>query len=288
MPATKEDNPDEWAIFDALDVDNGGTLDKDELWVKLAVNGEDEATQLMELVDLNGDGVIDFDEFCQAFSDATSQFKALVTAADGAAPADAAPADAAPEPAAAGGAEKIELGAVKAALEKAKAAGKCALFQMEGENSGVASFLEYQASTIVDGKGLTLKKMQGVPVDELVETELRAKLVLAMKHGNMLVINCRNGCPPLQSDFQTEAFPPEVWQSGDCQEDIVSSTAGTKAAEVAEAIVKDDEKDQGMFMIKKGFQIVFVTQFGADDYKEFLDGAGTIPWEHTMAFEVTA
>jgi hypothetical protein len=27
----------------------------------------------------------------------------------------------------------------------------------------------------------------GVPVDELVETELRAKLVLAMKHGNMLV-----------------------------------------------------------------------------------------------------
>jgi hypothetical protein len=60
-------------------------------------------------VDLNGDGVIDFDEFCQAFSDATSQFKALVTAADGAAPADAAPADAAPEPAAAGGAEKIEV-----------------------------------------------------------------------------------------------------------------------------------------------------------------------------------
>jgi hypothetical protein len=27
----------------------------------------------------------------------------------------------------------------------------------------------------------------GGPVDELVETELRAKLVLAMKHGNMLV-----------------------------------------------------------------------------------------------------
>jgi hypothetical protein len=41
-----------------------------------------------------------------------------------------------------------------------------------------------------------------------------------------------------------------VWQSGDCQEDIVSSTAGTKAAEVAEAIVKDDEKDQGMFMVR--------------------------------------
>ena len=57
----KEKYPNEWAIFDKLDVDNGGTLDKDELWCKLAVDGEEAATQLMDMVDLNGDGVIDFD-----------------------------------------------------------------------------------------------------------------------------------------------------------------------------------------------------------------------------------
>eukprot|EP01051_Picozoa_sp_SAG22_P016998 SAG22_NODE_2525_length_2476_cov_1.147244_2_plen_126_part_00 len=57
----KPKHPDEWAIFDALDVDSGGTLDKDELWCKLAVNGEEAATQMIAMVDLNGDGVVDFD-----------------------------------------------------------------------------------------------------------------------------------------------------------------------------------------------------------------------------------
>ena len=58
--------------------------------------------------------------------------------------------------------------------------------------------------------------------------------------------------PALRGPLRTQRrwWGVQVWQSGDCQEDIVSSTAGTKAAEVAEAIVKDEEKDQGMFMVR--------------------------------------
>ena len=75
----KQDHPDEWKIFDALDVDDGGTLDKDELWCKLAIGGEDQADQLMSMVDQNGDGVIDFPEFCDAFA-GNQQFRQLITA----------------------------------------------------------------------------------------------------------------------------------------------------------------------------------------------------------------
>lgn len=75
----KNEHPDEWKIFEALDEDSGGTLDKDELWCKLAVDGEEQATQLMSMVDTNGDGVIDFREFCEAF-DGNERFRMLITA----------------------------------------------------------------------------------------------------------------------------------------------------------------------------------------------------------------
>eukprot|EP01052_Picozoa_sp_SAG31_P048228 SAG31_NODE_9998_length_1198_cov_2.047316_2_plen_84_part_00 len=44
------------ALFEQLDADKSGTLDKDELWVKLAMKGDDFATQMIDMVDLNGDG----------------------------------------------------------------------------------------------------------------------------------------------------------------------------------------------------------------------------------------
>jgi hypothetical protein len=71
--------PDEWSVFSALDVDGSGGLDKDELWCKLASVGEEQATQLIEMVDKNGDGQVDFEEFCDAFAN-VAVFKELVSA----------------------------------------------------------------------------------------------------------------------------------------------------------------------------------------------------------------
>jgi hypothetical protein len=63
--------PEEWAVFSAL-VDGTGELDKDDLWCKLASTVDDEqATQLIEIVDKNGDGKIDFCQFCDAFENLT-------------------------------------------------------------------------------------------------------------------------------------------------------------------------------------------------------------------------
>ena len=70
--------PAEWALFSQLDVDNSGGLDKDELWIALSAGGNgDSATQLIEMVDTNGDGLVDFSEFIQAFDDVAG-FAALV------------------------------------------------------------------------------------------------------------------------------------------------------------------------------------------------------------------
>jgi hypothetical protein len=65
----KASNPKEWELFSSLDVDGSGALDKDELWVKLSSIGDEQATQLIDMVDTNGDGVVDFTEFVHAFGD---------------------------------------------------------------------------------------------------------------------------------------------------------------------------------------------------------------------------
>ena len=74
-PGTLEDLkskfPDAWTIFNALDVEKSGTLSlsKDTLWDKLAPLGDEAATQILGMIDLNGDGVIDFNEFVFAWKD---------------------------------------------------------------------------------------------------------------------------------------------------------------------------------------------------------------------------
>lgn len=50
----KESHPTEWELFSSLDKDGSGALDKDELWVKLSSMGEEQATQLIDMVDMNG------------------------------------------------------------------------------------------------------------------------------------------------------------------------------------------------------------------------------------------
>lgn len=50
---------DALGIFQQLDRDGSGALDKDELWVVLAASGEDYASQMIDMVDTDGDGLVD-------------------------------------------------------------------------------------------------------------------------------------------------------------------------------------------------------------------------------------
>eukprot|EP01051_Picozoa_sp_SAG22_P005968 SAG22_NODE_373_length_11549_cov_12.592052_8_plen_167_part_00 len=101
--ALKDSHPEQWQLFQQLDVDGSGTLDKTELWLKMSVKGEEWADQIISMVDLNGDGVVDLFEFMEAF-DSITDFKDLMMPV---APAPPAPAPA-PEPAAAAAAATDE------------------------------------------------------------------------------------------------------------------------------------------------------------------------------------
>lgn len=50
-------------MFCQIDEDNSGTLDTEELYAYLADMEEDIANELMQELDANGDGVVDFAEF---------------------------------------------------------------------------------------------------------------------------------------------------------------------------------------------------------------------------------
>jgi hypothetical protein len=41
-----------------------------------------------------------------------------------------------------------------------------------------------------------------------------------------------------------------------------------------------------MFIPKDGYGLVVSSSFQHADYKEFLDGAQTVPWDKVMVFEV--
>eukprot|EP01052_Picozoa_sp_SAG31_P026813 SAG31_NODE_2457_length_5661_cov_94.571557_6_plen_122_part_00 len=66
-------------IFDALDTNNSGDLEKDELWLVLEKTGHEFAEQMIDMVDKDGDGVVNFAEFRELFT-SNSKFRQLMMA----------------------------------------------------------------------------------------------------------------------------------------------------------------------------------------------------------------
>ena len=83
------------------------------------------------------------------------------------------------------------------------------------DTSALQTFMGVQNAEVIDGKGITQKKMQGQSVDEVME-DIRKQVVNAMKHGRMLYIDLRNGAPSLTTDYCIDdKFPLEIWSATD-------------------------------------------------------------------------
>jgi hypothetical protein len=115
--------------------------------------------------------------------------------------------------------EQVELSAIPDCIEKAKAAGKGAFFCMPPpagqDSSPFQTFMAVQSAEVVDGMGITQKKVQGQEVGEIME-DIRKQIVNAMKFGRPLYIDLRKGAPSLQTDYMIDdKFPLEVWDATD-------------------------------------------------------------------------
>lgn len=66
---TKESHPREWAIFSSIDTNDDGKVDRDELLAECKSFGRESARDdLANALDQDGDGQVDFAEFCQGFA----------------------------------------------------------------------------------------------------------------------------------------------------------------------------------------------------------------------------
>eukprot|EP01051_Picozoa_sp_SAG22_P004364 SAG22_NODE_231_length_14551_cov_22.298090_14_plen_181_part_00 len=174
LAALKEGNPREWEVFEKLDADNSGGLDKDELWCKLAATHDDDsATQLIDMVDLNGDGVVDFDEFLQAFADVAGFGDMMAGGTGGGAHPDAAAAGSDSSAAAEDGQEprEIELTELDDMICQGLQQRRPVLVCDPSERA--AGFLSYNSVTL-DGKGLfVLDRTKGKRLVEIQEKARR-------------------------------------------------------------------------------------------------------------------
>ena len=66
---TRESHPREWAIFSSIDTNDDGKVDREELLAECKSFGRPEArNELASALDKDGDGQVDFSEFCQGFA----------------------------------------------------------------------------------------------------------------------------------------------------------------------------------------------------------------------------
>ena len=68
LAASKETHPMQWAVFQQIDSSGDGVLQAEEITAYLSELGQGEmAGQLVQAIDTDGDGDIDFFEFCKGW-----------------------------------------------------------------------------------------------------------------------------------------------------------------------------------------------------------------------------
>jgi hypothetical protein len=238
------------AIFKMIDTDNSGGIDMAEMKTKLDEWGLDAACaeKICKALDTNGDGVVDEDEFKAGFE----TFKATLTAEG--------------EGGGGSGAEEIEFADLKAKIDTAQAAGKCVLICDPSGQAG--SFLQYQGA-VVDCKGLfVLDKMHGKKTPEEIVEACCQQIVGAMSGGTWSIMELGKSAP------QFGEFPDFPLA------EIMEPNFGKRENLGEMAIIPEGEKTAGIYVPKgdwadKGHGMIFNTQFGAEDYEEFLSVSGS-------------
>uniref|UniRef100_A0A7S1GXZ2 Uncharacterized protein n=2 Tax=Hemiselmis andersenii TaxID=464988 RepID=A0A7S1GXZ2_HEMAN len=194
---------------------------------------------------------------------------------------------------------EISIKALVTAIDEAvHAHGKVPLVLDETENTD--TFLAFQHTSVIEMKGLILKKAT-IGIDGVRE-EMRKKLVEALKNGNTLLLRLTNSAPDLLGDYATDdCFPAkavfgcrteEIEEEEDPTEQQATGFGGmlggatpgynqqgaapgakTKGVfEVAgkewlEKIYRDADKEAGACVARAGFKVVVTSSYPYEEAK---------------------
>mmetsp|Transcript_26689 Transcript_26689/g.67325 ORF Transcript_26689/g.67325 Transcript_26689/m.67325 type:complete len:558 (+) Transcript_26689:72-1745(+) len=205
---------------------------------------------------------------------------------------------------------------VTAIDETVHANGKVPLILDETENTD--TFLAFQHTSVIEMKGLILKK--GTIGMEGVQEEMRKKLVEALKNGNTLLLRLTNSAPDLLNDYsKDDCFPvkevmachtEEIEDDDEPTEQQATGYGGmlggatpgysqagaapgakTKGVfEVAkkewlEKIYREGDKEAGACVARPGFKVVVTSNFSYEDAKAKLSAG--MPFSSLQVIKVT-
>lgn len=156
-------------------------------------------------------------------------------------------------------------------LAAIQAEGKTPLILDSAPGARVNTFYTYGNFVMILAKGLFVN----IRIQKKDETEVldkaRGSVVTALKMGYTCVVNMEDGA----TDFTDEGFnKPGLFPA---QELFTNSGKAFLEEKSWSTIVREHEKKQGMFIPRPEFNVVMLSYFTLEDYKEFL--SQSIPME---------
>ncbi|KAI8895108.1 hypothetical protein BC833DRAFT_178940 [Globomyces pollinis-pini] len=133
--------------------------------------------------------------------------------------------------------------------------------------SRVDTFFQYAADysgIILEAKKYLVDTFitKSITHDDAME-QLRTLLITAMKHGKVLVIRMSNTAV----DFPHKFNDPNRFPVTDL---FVDAGRRMKLEQYWKPIVRDEDYEHGVFIVRPEFKVVFTTEFALEDYQEFL------------------
>ena len=181
------------------------------------------------------------------------------------------------------------------ALERARAAGKTPLLVDNSEDRLIDTYYSYQPAQVLDAKKLVLDERKGVARDALLE-QSRVQLVRALRYGQALYIRLSNAaCDFCNKYSSADTLPLQVFDApavealnaeygaeigrhadaaDEAAEHVGANLWGAQGSPFA-TVLREADTDKGVFVPRRGFEVVLCTHLGARDFDELL--AGKLP-----------
>ena len=138
-----------------------------------------------------------------------------------------------------------------------------------GEPTPLEVFFSYSGDRILDLKRIVIEvDVKKTKSREQALEEMRAKLVLSMRRGYFVVFMMGNAAPKLRSRFTSAAHLPFVLLDDNAEvQRVIGGAEDWRKVDWSRELIKESDD---IYTIHRDFNVLAVTQFAPDSYREFL------------------